>query len=353
MDNKLKLAKLLVEHSIRPKKGETGILRFGELGSSLAIIVYELLVKKGCHVILKPQMNGFAKAFLTNATDKQLTKSPKLAIAEAQEADFFIGIGAEQSLTELNDIDPKKIADSAKALRKAQNIIIEKDRWVICQYPTNAYAKGAGMSQKAFEKFAYTAMCADLTGMYKTQQKLKKILDKANTVRIVGKETDVTFSIKGRLTRISYGRHNIPDGEVFIAPVENTTEGQVLYDIPTRYGGSDFKNIRLTFEKGQVVKATSDINQKKLLTILSTDKGARFLGEFGIGTNYAIKKPIKQILFDEKIGGTIHLAVGQAYSYGGGKNKSAVHWDMIKEMRKFGEVYVDGKLIQKNGKFTL
>ena len=187
----------------------------------------------------------------------------------------------------------------------------------------------------------------------KKQDKLKKVVDKGKTVRIVGENTDISFSIKGRQGLKCDGKHNMPDGEVFVAPVETTIEGHIQYSYPAIKNGVAVPDVYLEFKKGRVTKAKASKNEHFLKQMISTDKGANTLGEFGIGLNFGIKKFIRNILFDEKIGGTIHLALGMAYKEGGGKNESALHWDMIKDLRQGGKLIIDNKVIQKNGKFLI
>ena len=207
------------------------------------------------------------------------------------------------------------------------------------------------MSLEEFEDFVYGACLVDYEEMSRKEDILKEILDKGSEVYIVGRNTDLTFSIKGREGIKCIGERNLPDGECFIAPVETSTEGYIEYDFPAIYGGREVDGVRLEFKEGKVVKATAEKNEGYLNEMLNIDKGARYLGEFGWGINYGIKKFVKQILFDEKIGGTIHLALGMAYKEGGGVNDSALHWDMIKDLRKDGAVFVDGRCIMKDGKF--
>jgi aminopeptidase len=209
------------------------------------------------------------------------------------------------------------------------------------------------MSLDEFEDFVYNATNIDWKKESKKQDKLKRILDKGKMVRIVGEDTDLSFSIMGRKALKCDGKHNMPDGEVFIAPVENSTNGKIAYSYPAIRLGKEVDGIKLEFKNGKVVKFSARKNESLLRESLNIDSGAKRLGEFGIGVNSGIKKFIKQILFDEKIGGTIHLALGMAYKEGGGRNKSAIHWDMIKDLRKGGSLYIDGKLIQKNGKFVI
>jgi aminopeptidase len=240
----------------------------------------------------------------------------------------------------------------SKTVNPVSEIILKKDNWVIVDYPTNALAQDAEMSLEEFEDFVFSATNVDWKKESRRQDKLKAILDKGKQVRIIGEDTDLTFSIKGRQGIKCCGHRNMPDGEVFIAPVETTTKGYVKYTYPAIKGGREVTGIKLWFEKGKVVKATAEKNEAYLNKMLQTDKGAKYLGEFGIGTNYNIKRFVKQILFDEKIGGTVHLALGRAYKEGGGKNQSAIHWDMIKDLKVGGEIWIDNRCIQKNGKFT-
>jgi aminopeptidase len=209
------------------------------------------------------------------------------------------------------------------------------------------------MSLEEFEDFAFDAMLIDYKKLSKQEEKIKKILDKGSKVRIIGKDTDISFSIKGRVGVKCAGERNIPDGEVMTAPVEKSTEGHIAYSYPAIYGGKEVSGVKLWFKKGKVVKATAEKNEKYLHAMLKTDKGASYLGELGIGMNYGIKRFIKQILFDEKIGGTIHLALGSAYKECKGTNESALHWDMILDLKKGGKLIVDGKVIQKNGKLLI
>jgi aminopeptidase len=230
---------------------------------------------------------------------------------------------------------------------------IKKNNWVICEFPTHSLAQDAEMSLEEFEDFCYAATNQDWKKESKKLDKLKKILDKGKLIRITGENTDLMFKIEERIAIKCDGHRNMPDGEVFIAPVENSTEGYIHYTYPAIYGGREVAGIFLRFHKGNVVEAKAEKGETFLKEMIKTDKGSCKLGEFGIGLNYNIKEFIKQILFDEKIGGTIHLALGMAYPEGGGKNKSALHWDMIKDLRRGGKIFIDGKLIQKNGKFLI
>jgi len=348
-----RLAEILVNYSIKIKKGDLIELNFGIDAKELALEVYKLILKKRAYPIVHAGVPGFTYAYYKNASKEQLMKFPKLAMYEAKLADGSISIGAEYNTKELTKIDPKKISMRRKITRKISDIIIEKDNWIICEFPTHSLAQDAEMSLEEFEDFVYNATNIDWKTESKKQDKLKKILDNGKIIRITGENSDLTFSIEGRTAIKCCGNRNMPDGEVFIAPVEDSTEGYIHYTYPAIYGGREVSGIFLRFHKGQVVEAKAEKGELFLKELIKADKGSCKLGEFGIGVNYNIKNFIKQILFDEKIGGTIHLALGMAYPEGGGKNKSAVHWDMIKDLRRGGKLFVDGKLIQQNGKFLI
>ncbi|MBD3354618.1 aminopeptidase [Candidatus Woesearchaeota archaeon] len=347
-----KLAKIIVDYSVKIKKGDLIELNFGVGAKELALEVYKEILRKGAYPIVHAGVPGFSYAYYKNASDAQLKHFPQLAMYEAKKAAGSINIGGDYNTKELTRINPKKIALRNKVTKKVSDVYIKKNNWIICKFPTHSLAQDAEMSLEEMEDFVYDACLVDWKKQSKKQDKLKKKLDKANEVRITGEKTDISFSIKGRQGIKCDGHRNMPDGEVFIAPVENSTEGYIKYTYPAIYRGREVSGVFLRFHKGKVVEAKAEKGEKFLKEMIKTDKGSSKLGEFGIGLNYNIKEFIKQILFDEKIGGTIHLALGMAYPEGGGKNKSAVHWDMIKDLRRGGKMFLDGKLIQKEGKFN-
>jgi len=346
-----KTAQILVEHSARVKKGEVVEIAGGPETAPLIQEIYRLCIKKGAFPRVEVGIPKLAYYYYHYASHEQLTNFPKIAHYIAHNTDAYIGLGGTTNTRELSTIPPKKLVLRRKVTERINKIYLKK-KWVIFEYPTPALAQEADMSLEEFEDFVYGAVIQDWKKEEKRQTKLKKILDRGRRVRIVGKNTDIQFSIAGRQAIKSYGLYNMPSGEVFIAPVETTTEGHIEYSFPAIYSGKEVDGITLEFKKGKVVHFSAKKNVSLLKEMLAIDRGASYLGEFGIGTNYRIKNFVKQILFDEKIGGTIHLALGMAYEMGGGRNKSALHWDMIKDLRKGGEVYVDGKIIQKNGKFV-
>jgi len=347
-----KLAKVLVDYSTRIKKGDNVAINFGSDSKELALEVYRLVIRRGAYPKVNANLPGFGYAYLKYASPAQFKKFPELAMHEAKYCNKFISIGADYNTKEFSNIDPKKITFRSKVTRPISDVVLKK-QWVICEFPTNALAQDADMSLEEFEDFVYNACLVDWRAMAKKQDKLKKIVDNGENVRIVGDETDITFSIKGRKAIRGDGTHNMPDGEVFTAPVDKSAEGYIAYTYPVIKMGKEVDGIKLEFKNGRVINFSATKNESLLKAALNTDKGARYLGELGIGMNYNIKRFIKQILFDEKIGGTIHLALGMAYKECGGKNKSAIHWDMIKDLRRNGKLYIDNKLVQKNGRFLI
>ncbi len=348
----VKLARILVDHSLALKKGETVMIAASsELAKPLVLEVYREVVKKGGNPLLNIGLEEANNIFFENASKEQLEHFPKTRLYEARNVDCVVNIRAPLNKKSMSRIDPKKAGARSKVMAPIGEVIVNKTRWVLCNFPTNALAQEADMSLSEYEDFLYGATNIDWSKVRARETALKKILDKGSTVRIVGKETDLTLSIKGRKAIPCCGHRNMPDGEVFLSRVENSAEGHIFYEMPAIYQGREVTGIRLGFKKGKVVEASADKNEDFLISMLDTDKGGRYLGELGIAVNYGIKNFSKDILFDEKIGGTVHLAVGRSYVEAGGKNKSAIHWDMIKDLRKKGALYLDGKLIQKNGRF--
>jgi len=349
-----KLASILVGHSLKVKRGETVLIASStELAKPLVLEVYREVLKAGGNPLTSIGFEETLNIFYDNASKAQIDNFPETRMYEAKNVECFVNIRASANKKAMSTIDPKKISARSKVLRPISEEIVTNKRWVLCNYPTNALAQEAEMSLDEYEDFVYGATNIDWKKVKKDEMALKRALDRAKEVHIVGKETDLKLSIKGRKAIPCCGERNMPDGEVFLSPVEDTAEGHIYYDMPAIYQGREVTGVRLEFKAGKVVKASAEKNEDFLLAMLDTDPGARFLGELGIGVNYGIKKFTSDILFDEKIGGTVHLAVGKSYEEAGGKNVSAIHWDMIKDLRKGGAIYLDGKCVQKNGKFLI
>ena len=345
-----KAADILVNYSTKVKKGEYVVIN-SELGSiPLMMEVYKLVVKNGAFPISHVSVPGMGYNYYKFASEFQLKKFPELSMEETKKANVFINIFGSNNTRELTSIDPKKIAMRQKILEPLKYERLKK-RWILYEFPTDALAQEADMSLEEFEDFVYNATNLDWKKESKKMERVHKIMSKGNEVRIVHDDTDLSFSIKGRKFISADGTHNMPDGEIFTAPVDDSAEGYIQFSFPSIYIGREVDGMRLEFKNGEVVKATAKKNENLLRSLISMDKGSKRLGEFGIGLNPNLKKPIKQILFDEKMNKTIHLALGSAYEECNGINKSGLHWDMIKDLRNGGKIYLDGKLVSKDGKW--
>ena len=350
-----KLAKILVDYSVKVKKTDKVLISANQSAWPLAKEVYKLALKKGAfpHTIYNPQDLDYF--FYKNASQAQLTRKPDITLYLANWADKFIRLYSAKNSRSLANIDPKKIMLSAKTSEPIKKIMLKKP-WILTEFPSESMAQSAGMSLLELEDLYFKA-CLQDWGKIKTKlSKLKKRLDNAKKVEVKGYKTDLTLSFTNRYFEACAGTHNMPDGEVFGAPVDNSVEGQVYFDLPSLRSGQIVKGVTLVFKKGKVVKATADQGQKYLTAALNTDAGAKRLGEFAVGANYGIKKPMLNTLFDEKIGGTIHMALGSAFpeKNGGGINQSAIHWDLVKSMKsKDSCLLVNGKPILKAGKLLI
>jgi aminopeptidase len=255
-------------------------------------------------------------------------------------------------------VDPQKQQALSKRDKALQEVVLGKDRWALTLFPTSALAQESEMSLVDYEEFVFEAMGLNEDNPVRywrakaeEQRRLIERLEQADEVHIVSTATDLTLSVKGRTFLNGDGSHNMPCGEVFTGPVEDSANGEVFFGIPVAVAGREVSGVRLKFEEGRVVDSSAEKGEEYLNAMLDADEGARYLGELGIGTNYGIPRATKNILFDEKLGGTVHLAVGRSYEKTGGKNASSVHWDLISDLREGGELYADGQLLQKDGEF--
>lgn len=354
MDPRIKeTAKLLIEYSTKTKAGDNVIIYGNYESKELCLELYKQALLKGAFPKIHCSIPGAAYTFYKYANEDQLNHFPEVDWFEIQRADVTLFIGAPYNTRELSSIDAERIATRRKVTKKITDHRVNYTRWCIFDFPCNSLAQEADISLDELQDFIYSATLLDWKKQSEMQDKLKKVLDEGKTVRIVGEDTDITLNIEGRTGIKADGKHNMPDGEVFLGPVETKTEGYISYSFPSIYGGREVDGIKLWFREGKVIKATATKGEDFLNKMIKMDSGSMMLGELGIGTNYRLDKHTKIILFDEKMGGTVHLALGSAYKEGGGTNESALHWDMIKDLRKGGEIYVDGKLIQKNGKFLI
>lgn len=352
MDRRTKeLATVLVEHSLGVKRGEVVKISGTDLAKPLILAIYEEVVRKKAHPRVDVVFDEAGEIFYREASIGQLDYMSPIKLYEAKKIDGAVFIHSPSNTRMLTGVRPAKIARVRKANKRVSDIIMNKVRWVLVNYPTPALAQEAEMSLSEYEDFLYRSCLVDWKHVERDLKSLKRSMESTDRVRIVGEETELTFSIKGRKAIPCAGERNMPDGEIFTAPVEGSVEGEIYFGFPAIYGGREISGIRLVFEKGRVVKASAEKNEDLLLTLIDTDRGARIPGEFGIGFNYGIDRFTRDILFDEKMGGTIHLALGKSYSESGGKNDSAVHWDMIMDLRRAGAIYFDGKIMMEKGKF--
>ncbi|OUN01275.1 MAG: hypothetical protein BAA04_08210 [Firmicutes bacterium ZCTH02-B6] len=346
------LADILVNYSTEVKAGDHVLIRATPLARPLVEAIFRLVVRNGGYPMLQLSYGSFSRIFYEEATDAHLEYLNPIEKYIIEHSDVLIRIDAPENTRELTGVDPKKMQRMSRTNRPLQEYIMSgKVRWVICNYPTPSLAQDADMSVDEYADFLFGACNIDWRQASERMNRIKERFDAADEVRIVGADTDLTFSIKGRPGVVADGHYNMPDGEVFYAPHEKTTNGTIAFELPAIYGGREVQGIRLTFRDGKIVEATAAKGEDLLHKLLDTDEGARFLGEFGIGCNYGITRYTRDILFDEKIGGTIHLAVGAAYPECQGTNQSAIHWDMVKDLRQGGRIYLDGELVQENGRF--
>jgi aminopeptidase len=356
-----KLAKLMVNYSLALKPGQQVIIRTHPLAEELTLAVYEEAIKAGAHVFIQNAVPGTEELFFKYASDAQLDHVPPIRKLITETFDASLSIWTEHNTRSLSGIDPKRMARVAKAGAQLSKLFMERSaknemRWCLTVYPNQAMAQEADMSLTDYREFVYAAGMLnedDPVAYWKKtgqeQQKLVDWLKGHEQVVLKGSNIDLKLSIKDRVFIPCDGKVNFPDGEIFTGPVEDSVEGWVRFKYPAIEYGQEVTDIQLWFEKGRVVKESASKNQELLTAQLNTDAGSRSLGEFGIGTNYGITRFTKNMLFDEKMGGTIHLAAGAGYPESGSKNESGIHWDMLCDMND-AEILVDGDLFYKNGK---
>lgn len=360
-----KLAGLLVEYSTAVREGDRVLIRGTALAEPLLKAVYSRVLQAGGHPLMMASLPGLEELFFRYASEDQLKHVPKPIELIAETYDVRISILSDDNTKALSSVDPSKVVMQQRAQTGLMKTFMRRSssgelRWTVAPFPTNAYAQDADMSLSEYEEFVYRSCMPDIddpVGYWKKfsarQQKLVDWLKGKKNIHVKGPETDLLFSINGRTFMNCDGHFNMPDGEVFSGPVEDSMEGKVHFSYPAIHDGREVTGVRLWFEKGKVMKATADKNESYLNKTLDTDDGARHVGEFAIGTNEGIDRFTKEILFDEKIGGSFHMALGAGYPETGSKNESAIHWDMICDLRNGGEINVDGELLYRNGKFVV
>ena len=361
-----KLARILIDHSAHVGPGDRVAIEAYTVAEPLVRELFELTLKRGGFPHLLMHIPEEEEIFYSLASDQQLDFTPTFQKLVADDFDVYIRARSEPNTRALSSVDPLRQARFQKAMAQVRNTMMRRGgekslRWVLAQYPTQAYAMEAEMGLREYSDFVYAACHADADtqdpvaywrGVQEQQAEIVKRIEGHDRVQVRGPHVDLSLSIQGRTFRNSSGQHNMPDGEIYTGPVEDSVQGWVRYTYPAVTQGRVVTGIELKFEQGKVVSATAEKNQDFLLKMLDSDAGARYVGEFAIGTNFGISQFTRNILFDEKIGGTFHMALGAGYPETGSRNTSAIHWDMICDLRHDSEVLVDGELVYRNGEFV-
>jgi aminopeptidase len=363
-DRAERVADILVDYSIGVKDGELVTIRGPYVAEPLLLALYQRCLERGAHPLLRPTIPQSPAVFYRFAKEKQLEYIWEIERWLVENVDASFMVIADTNTRQLSRIDPAKQTIAARARkdllkRDMERAAAGEHRWNLTMYPTEAHAMEAQMSLAEFEDFYYSACLIDADDPVEEWKKIaarhKRLIEwmkDRNEVHIEGEGTDLTLEVGERTWLPADGEANFPDGEIFTGPVETATNGYVTFTYPAEYGGQIVEGIRLEFENGRVVDASARTNEEFLIKTLDTDEGARVLGEVGIGTNYGIKEFTGSTLLDEKMGGTVHLAVGASYPESGGKNESSVHWDMVCDLRRGGRVTVDGDVLLEDGELT-
>ena len=352
-------AKLLVERCVDAQPGWEVVVIASTLARPLVEEVVRAIGRRGAYPVMQLSFGGMdywplETIWAETASPQLVAERSPLRVKIEDECDAWIRIGAPENTRDGADLD----AELSEAIMKAAHPLVSRRLalgipWVTCRYPTPALAQEANMSLRAFEDFLYGAVLLDWDAEGEKMRRIADRFDRAEEVRIVGHETDLRFSIAGRDGVIDDGHLNMPGGEVFYCPVEDSTEGVVTFsEFPAVREPELVEGVRMRYEGGRVVEGSATANEEALLRALDIDEGARVLGEFGIGCNPGIQRHMRNTLFDEKMYGTIHLAVGAGIPIAGGTNQSATHWDMVKDLRQGGRIECDGEVVQENGEWT-
>jgi aminopeptidase len=366
------LAKVLVQYSTKVQPKEHVAIYTQPAGMPIVREIYREVIRAGAYPYVqlgllrsRVEVAGLDTILFTEGSDDQVQHVNRFEKIIRSEFEVMINVLSLSNTRVLSNVDPARQGVRANAYSELSKIFMQRSasgdlRWVISMFPTEAYAQDAEMSLSEFEDFVYATTFADQDdpvaawkSVHDEQQRLVDWLAGKKKVEVRGPDADLTLSIEGRSFINSDGTHNMPSGEIFTGPVEDSVDGWIRFSYPAIHGGREVAGIKLQFEAGKVVKAEAEKNEDYLLKMLETDAGASYVGEFAIGTNKHIDRFIKNILFDEKIGGTIHMALGAGYPETGSTNESAIHWDMICDMRDGGQILVDGELIYESGEFRI
>jgi aminopeptidase len=348
-----KLAGLLVNYSTALKKGDRVLLDMIDVPDEFSIELVRAARAAGAIPMVEARHTRLTRELLRETTAEHASLVRDIELARMKKMQAYIAVRGSANANENADVPAERMALYSRITRPVLNQRVDKTRWCVLRWPSPSMAQGAGMSTEAFENLYFDVCTMDYRKMARAMAPLEQRMKKADRVQIKGPGTDLTFSIKGIGAKMCKGDRNIPDGEVFSCPVKKSINGRIQFNTPTLYSGTKFENVCLEFKDGWVVEATAN-NTKRLNEVLDTDAGARYTGEFSLGFNPYILNPMCDILFDEKIAGSLHLTPGQAYKECDNGNRSAVHWDMVLIQRPEwggGEIWFDGELIRKNGLF--
>lgn len=358
-----RLAEVLVDYSLEVQPGQVVTIEATTLAAPLVRELHACVIRAGGHPLTRLAIDGLAEDRLARGSDEQLDWVTPRYRADAEHTAARIAILSDFNTRSRSAIDPSRQARVARAVRPYRRRMFEREaagefRWVVSAFPTHALAQEARMSLDAYTDFVFAAGFLDrddpVAAWREAGSRIHELAERLQAVRelrIVGPGTDLTFSVEGRTWVASDGRANFPDGECFTGPVEDSAEGEVNFSYPAVFNGRSVEGVRLRFRAGEVVEAEATRGQEFLEEMLAMDDGARRLGEFSFGLNDAVTEFTGEVLFDEKIGGTVHLALGESYTETGGTNRSALHWDMVCDLRAGGKAYADGELVYRDGRF--
>jgi aminopeptidase len=348
-------ARLLVERSVGVRPGWQVLVRSTPLARPLVEAVLERIARAGAYPILQIVFEQIGGPFAREAPVELLREPPPLQRRIWEEVDAFVSIWAPENAREGADLSEER----RSAVQQMTTVMRERTMamaapWVIAEYPVHSMAQDAGMTIAQYAQFIFDAVLLDWDAEEARMRKIADVFDASDEVRIVGPGTDLTLSLAGRSGAVDDGHVNMPGGEVFYSPVEDSAEGVIEFsEFPAVYYGREVDGVRLVFESGRIVDASARSGEAFLIDTLDSDEGARRLGELGIGCNPGIQRFMKSVAFDEKIDGTVHLALGNSYTFTGGTNTSAIHWDIVKDLRRGGRLYADGRLVQEDGAWSL
>jgi aminopeptidase len=348
-----KLAKLLANYSTKIKKGERALLDMIDVPDEFSVELMRAVRAAGGTPLVEVRHTRVTREILRDVDEKHSTLMRDLEMFRMKKVQVYIAIRGSANMNENSDVPGDRVAIHSRVLRPVLDYRINKTRWCVLRWPTPSMAQAAGMSTEAFENLYFDVCTMDYAKMARAMTPLERRMKRADKVHLKAPGTDLTFSIKGIGAKMCKGDRNIPDGEVFSCPVKNSVNGTIQFNTPTVYLGTKFENVRLEFNDGKITGATAN-NSRRLNEILDTDAGSRYVGEFSLGFNPFILNPMCDILFDEKIAGSLHFTPGQAYEECDNGNRSSVHWDMVLIQRPEwggGEVWFDGELIRKDGVF--